>query len=289
MSGTFCIVAQGGGMVTAYHAEVIRAWRERFGFTRVHRIIANSGAAANFSYVVSGQEHYIEPIWRDLVSSGWFVRSLWHLYRRGVMNIDFLVDEEIRKRYPLDLSALKESGIAFEVGVTHAVTGKSTYFSTTSSNDFYELLRASCAVPYFYGRHVLLDGEYWCDGTIGSVLGLERAMDENNILLILTRPPIPIKNLTLLRKILRYFLLRTEQPRLQEAVWNMPAKFNEALLEIQRMREKKNIAVIQPKRRLPMMRIDTSMRRLNATIEQGYDDTTAQYEALETFLKKCGG
>ncbi|MEK7532312.1 MAG: patatin-like phospholipase family protein [Patescibacteria group bacterium] len=288
MDGTFCIVAQGGGMVAAYHAGVIRALKELFGFAMVHRIIANSGAAANFAYVVSGQERHIEPMWRDLVQSGQFVSSLWHLHRRGVMNIDFLVDDEIRKRYPLDVRALMESRIELEIGVTHAVTGQSVYFQKTDAIDFYELLRASCAVPYFYGKYVLLDGKYWCDGTIGSCTGIEQASNERNILLILTRPPRPIKKLTLLRKILRYFLLSAEYSGLQEAVWNMPAQFNHMMREIARMGEWKNMAVIRPKQKLPIMRIDTSVRRLNATIQQGYDDTTAQIGILEKFLKRCG-
>ena len=69
----FCIVAQGGGMTTAYHAGVIKAFKEKFGFEKLNLIVASSGAAATYSYLVSGQENLIEPIWIELVKSGKFV------------------------------------------------------------------------------------------------------------------------------------------------------------------------------------------------------------------------
>ncbi len=48
----FCIVAQGGGMTTSYHAGVVAALKQRFGFQRLNRVIASSGAAATYSYLV---------------------------------------------------------------------------------------------------------------------------------------------------------------------------------------------------------------------------------------------
>jgi len=282
---TFCIVAQGGGMIASYQAGVIRALKERFGLSRLGRVVASSGAAMNFSYVVSGQEHLIEPIWDGLIQSGRFISSLRHIHRRGVMDIDFLVDEMIRKRFPLDVAALMHSPVKFDVGVTHAITGSSWYFSKNVCECFfYELLRASCAVPYFYGKQVYLNGEYWYDGTIGSVVGLEQAINEQNILFILTRPPRPIRKLAVPRMVLRWLLLRSEHQALQRAILNMPREFNRALEDINELKKERNIVVIQPRKRLPIWRIDTSMERLRATIEQGYQDTLHNKKELEFFF-----
>jgi predicted patatin/cPLA2 family phospholipase len=287
MPETYCVIAPGGGMVAAYHAGVRKAWTEQFGPLNAHRYVANSGGACNFAYEASGQGHLMEPIWRDLVQSGQFVHSLWNIHRRGVMNIDFLVDEEIQHRFPMDVPSLKASSVGLQIGVTHSKEGYSRYFSKDFGGDFLELLRASCAVPYFFGKPVLVDDEYWYDGTIGSVVGIEHARDEQNILIILTRPLRPIGKYTLVRKILRYLLLRNEDPRLQRAVWDMPTMFNETLHEIGRLQDKKNVLVIQPRTKLPMFRIDTSIERLDATIAQGYRDTMYQSKEIELFLKKC--
>lgn len=276
------IIAQGGGMVAAYHVGVIRALRERFGFTKIRRIVASSGAAAVYVYLVSGQADLIEPIWYYLVKSGLFVDSWHHMLGKGIIDIDFLVDKVIKERYPLDLTAFQQSPITFDVGVTETDTDRSVFFPKDSEVDFYELLRASCAIPYFFGRHIMLVGRRYCDGTIGDVLGLGQVENDRKILIVLTRPDYSIKKFTLVRKILRWLLLRYEPIALQNKIWSMPAEYNLLNQRIASFSEGRNICVIRPAQRLPIKRIDTSIERLQATIERGYLDTIRTV-ALDSF------
>src|SRR3989344_3473406 len=104
MSG-ITLVAQGGGMTTAYHAGVVRALNERFGFDSITRVIASSGAAMTYAYVLSRQTHLIESIWYYLLESGHFVDPWHHKTGRNIIDIDFLVDDAIREQYPLDIDA----------------------------------------------------------------------------------------------------------------------------------------------------------------------------------------
>ena len=281
----FCIIGQGGGMITAYHTGVVSALKKRFGFKKLHRIVASSGAAAVYSYLVSGQENLIQPIWEDLVKSGKFVTPWKFPIGKSVMNINFLVDEMIQKRYPLNLPALKNNLTELEIGVTNAETGASIFFSKDNPINFYELLRASCAVPYFSEGKVCFGGRCYYDGTIGSVSGLERVFDEDNILVVLTRPSISLPKMFFFRKILRWLLIRNETIALQEAIWSMPARYEQIPSFIEEIRQKKNIAVIQPKKNLPIFRIDTRFSCLSQTIRQGYDDTM-NHRGLEDFFRK---
>lgn len=267
------IVAQGGGMVAAYHAGVIRALYERFGFTKIRRIVASSGAACVYAYLVSGQEDLIEPIWYYLFESGRFVDPWRHKLGRGVIDIDFLVDDAIKRRFPFNLAAFKKSPILFEVGVTETDTGRSVFFAKDEPPDFYELRRASCAIPYFFGKHINLRGRFYCDGTIGNVLGLEQVADDEKVLIILTRPDYPIRKFTIMRKILRWLLLRGESVALQEKIWSMPMEYNLLYQRIASFSQGRKVCVIRPLSRLPIKRIDNSIKRLTATIQQGYLDT----------------
>lgn len=281
----FCIIGQGGGMITAYHTGVISALKKRFGFKKLHRIVASSGAAAVYSYLVSGQENFIQPLWEDLVKSGKFVTPWKFPIGKRVMNIDFLVDEMIKDRYSLNLLALRSSPIKLEIGVTDAETGVSIFFSKDDPINFYELLRASCAVPYFSEGRVCFGSRCYYDGTIGSVSGLERIFDEDNVLIVLTRPSIPLPKLFFFRKVLRWLLIRNETTALQEAIWSMPARYEQIPRLIEEIRQKKNIAVIQPKENLPIFRIDARFNCLSQTIRQGYDDTM-NHHGLEDFFRK---
>lgn len=272
MSG-ITLVAQGGGMVTAYHAGVVRAIGERFGFDKIKRVIASSGAAATYAYLVSGQIDLIEPIWYYLIESGCFVDPWHHKSGRGVINIDFLVDNAIRERYPLNLDSFRKSPLAFDIGVTETETGHSRFFPKDTQLNLYELLRASCAIPYFYGKHVALAGQRYCDGTIGDVAGLTQIGNDSKILIVLTRPNRPLKKLLLARRILHWFLLRNEPVSLQEKIWAMPTEYNLLNRSIATFSKTKSVCVVRPQQKLPMWRIDTRVRKLTATIEQGYSDT----------------
>lgn len=282
---TFCILAQGGGMVTAYHAGVVRGLNDRFGFDNLGRVVASSGAAAIYAYLASGQQSFIIPIWQSLVRSKRFVTPWRHLTGRGVMEIDFLVDEMIKRIFPLDVKALCLSSVHLDIGVTETATGKSRFFSHQDVEDFHELIRATCAVPYFYGKSVALSGVKYCDGTIGDVLGLEQVQDERHILIVLTRPFRSLPQMIFIRKILRWLLLRNELLALQEAIWSMPTRYERVHQDIQRLMQEKNIAVICPPADLPMYRIDTSVARLERTIELGYRDVM-EHKGLVKFFTR---
>jgi predicted patatin/cPLA2 family phospholipase len=281
----FSIAAQGGGMTSAYHAGVIKGIKEKFGFDGLERVVASSGAAAVFTYLISQQDHLIESIWEYLITSGGFVDWRRYPIGKGVMNIDFLVDHVIRERFPLDLLALKNSDIKLDISVTHAMDGSSYFIPKSSELDFYEVLRASCAVPYFYGKKVPLGDHLYCDGVIGSVASLEAIQKEKNVILVLTRPFQKSPKLIILRKILQWLLISDESPELQRAIWNIPSRIDRLPDDILDLRGRCNLAVICPDERLPMFRIDNNLERLRRTIAQGYDDVMASSE-LDDFFKK---
>jgi predicted patatin/cPLA2 family phospholipase len=281
----FCITAHGGGMSACYHAGVIAALKEKFGFKKLSRVIATSGAAATYSYLISGQDHILRPTWIELVRSRRFIK-LWKFPPgKRVIDLDYLIDGVIKDRNALDLRALKGSPVKFEIGVTDVKTGEPLFFSKDSPVDFFEVLRASCCVPYFARNDVTLNGRSYCDGMVGSVSGLERTADEENVLLILTRPPKPLRKLHLLRKISSWLLLRDQTPELQKAIWNTVARYNDIPRYVQELRQRKNIAVIQPKRDLPALRLDTRADRVLRTIKQGYNDTIG-HEELDGFFAR---
>ncbi len=285
MSKGFVIAAQGGGMISAYHAGVIRALHERFGFEDLHAVAASSGAAAIYTYLASDQEQHIEPIWDALMRSKKFVLWKQHPLGSGILNIDFLVDEMIKKQFPLDVPALRKSSIQMNVGVTDSETGQPHFFSQHSNVDYHELIRASCAVPYFYGKHVSLDGRLYCDGSVGSPVSLEPLAGQQNILIVMTRPAGPFVKLFTIRKILQWFMIRHEPQALQEAIWTVPARFEQAYRDMDALAARYNVAVIAPQQKLSQRRIDPSLLRMHQTIDQGYRDAMS-HTGLEEFFRK---
>lgn len=282
MKEKFCIVAQGGGILTAYHAGVISTLKELNAVDKIDHIIASSGAATIYSYLVSKQEHFIEPIWECLMSSGKFINPLKHPLGKNILNIDFLIDT-IKTKYSLNIKKLKNSPTKLEIGLTNVINGKPVFLSNKSSVDFFELIRATCAVPYFYGKSVCINGNHYYDGTIGSVCGIEQVTGEKNILLVLTRPQKPLRKMAILRKIMSELLISNETEELQQTIWSMVERYNNIPNVINKLSKNKHIVVIQPKNKLPVFRIDNRLDRVKRTIRQGYYDTINSKE-LKGFL-----
>jgi predicted patatin/cPLA2 family phospholipase len=280
----FCIVAHGGGVISAYHAGVIKALKEKFGFHNLHRIVTSSGAAATYSYLVSGQGDKVANIWINLVKDKRFINFFKFPPGKGIINIDFVADDFVRKKCPLNVNSLKKSKIELDIGVTDANTGKAKFFSNTDKINFYELLRATCAIPYFYGKRVVLNGHEYYDGTIAGVKDEKVLNQEKNIIFIHTTPDKPAPKLLFFRKILRKILVGNESKELQEAIWKMMECPEEEKKFVEKIKEGgRNVAVIRPSNWLPMNRIDNRLSRLKKIIEQGYYDTINNKELEEFF------
>lgn len=285
-------------MTAAYHAGVIWGLKERFGesiLDRSDRIVASSGAAAVYHYWVSGQSELLPHIFDHLIQSRQFVnpKKIFTIPPlKRVMNISYLVNGVV-KAHPtlaLNLAAYMSSPIRLEVGLTNYQTGESRYIQKDDPGvDTYELLSASCSVPHFADRDFVTIGEDdWTDGNIGSLTGIERVGDEENVMVVLTKPANPLPERQLLRKLAAWALMKNRPPQLQTAIWNMMTQFGSIPEQIDTLRENnKNTVVIQPQDDLPMWRIDPRLSSLRRTIEQGRQDA-CNHQELDAFFDKIG-
>lgn len=298
LKSKFTIVGQGGGMVASYHIGVIQALQEKYPqqMKNLHRVVAASGAAAIFSYFVSEQAELQVSIFDCLFDSHKFVVPQRFPPGKHMMDIDFLVDEVIKNRFPLDVKSLKESQIKFDVGVTDYVTGRPRYIEKNSpeADNFYELIRASCAVPYFGHEPVSLGRDrrglhQFLDGNIGSVSGVDDVGNEENIIIILTRPLAePLPQRILVRKLAAWLLMRSFPPQIRQAIWNMLTQVGSLPGEVEALKKTRNVVVLEPSTPIDMWRIEIrkdGKKRLHKTIRQGYNDTMNNID-LEEFFKK---
>ena len=85
----------------------------------------------------------------------------WQLrIHKRIIDIDYLIDVVFKRQQPLDVKRLRESGMVFNVGTTSRDTGAVTYFSNKDTVDFFDMLRASKAMPVAYGKSVIINGAW---------------------------------------------------------------------------------------------------------------------------------
>ncbi len=80
-----------------------------------------------------------------------------------MMDVDYLVDTIIGKLEPLDLVKLASIKTRYFIAVKNVATGKGLYISCREKLNIHEVLRATKALPFFYGKKVNISGEYFSD------------------------------------------------------------------------------------------------------------------------------
>lgn len=170
----------GGSARTVYTAGVMYGLSQ-LGIPKPDILIAASGSAPTSVCYVTGQNEIIRTVWLECLST-WRFRSYFRFWK--ILNIDYLIDDVLRKRYPLDMQKLRESHIRVYFPLTNAQTGELQYVSNRDDLDFWQVLRASITVPIFTSLFSqkgspVADG-YFCDSTPASrfQLHIKRAIAE---------------------------------------------------------------------------------------------------------------
>ena len=163
--GKSALIAVGGGMRSVHGAGFLYALGKDLGlFPDI--LIASSGNSGNALYFAARQYEYLKRAWTDYVYGSRFIS--WKRFWK-VMDIDWLIDTIFKLELPLQIDDLLASPVKAFISVTEALSGKNRYL-TPQEVDPYELLRASKAIPFFFGRTVELKGKKYFDGEIGPTL-----------------------------------------------------------------------------------------------------------------------
>ena len=183
------LVVQGGGMRGIYSMGVLKALGDaglRPGFDHV---FGSSAGAVNGAYFVAGQEQaaldgYIEDLSRkDFINP---------LRLRRILDVDFMVDEVVKRRRRLDLDRLRAARTRLHVSLTDARDGTLRVVTADEPGvDLYEAFRATSALPILYGRSIRVGTSEYMDGGITDYVPLVTALEAGctDILVVITREP----------------------------------------------------------------------------------------------------
>lgn len=161
---------------------------EALGLTRAFdEVYACSSGAINAAYFLAGQAAYSVSIYYDEVNNRQFINPL---RIKNILSMDFLFDEVIKRRKPLDVEQLLASPTNLRISITDARTGAG--FLVDSQDGQYALLdslRASATHPLLSERSIRLGNRDCFDGGFANPLPIKEALEAGatDILLLLTR------------------------------------------------------------------------------------------------------
>jgi len=142
-------------------------------------VYGSSAGAINGAYLLAGQAAYATTVYYQDLDNVTFVNLLRPLVGLPIMSLEYLIDEVMVNRKPIDWRRVLESAIPLRIVATslrrgHAVTLQN--FSTRE--DLFQAMRASARVPLVAGGPVIVDGDPCMDATICQTIPYEATLND---------------------------------------------------------------------------------------------------------------
>ena len=277
-----CLILEGGAMRGMYTSGVIDTFLENN--IHVDGIIGvSAGALFGVNYcskqigrALRYNKKYINDKTVDYMSFKSLIKT------GNLINKDFAFNELPFKLDVFDEKEFQKSKTDFYATITNVKTGKAEYVKIENTEKQMEVFRATGAMP-FVSQFVEIDNKLYLDGALGDSIPITQTMKMgyDKLIVVLTRPLNYKKKkpLEILAKI-KY----KEYPNLIDAINTRYKKYNETIVKIIDLENKKEIIVIRPTKDLKIKRIERNVDKLQEMYDLGVSDCKKLLPNIKSFL-----
>lgn len=267
------IISNGGGIKCAYSAGVLYALATIYNVGKPEIIVGSSGSVGTLAYFDTNQYECIKNIWTESLASEKFISKKRF---KKIMDIDYLIDDIFKKQKPLDYKKLANSPTKFFVAATQYETGERIFFDSKKINIF-KIMRASKAMPIFYGNKIIINNKKYIDGSIGEDMpsNINKALDLGaKHIIVVKNGNKPSGKVSLFWQTYSFFVNKNLRRSIN--------KYLNRRLNINNFPDS-NIIVLEPSQEIKMHPLDNSKKNLKHLFDLGYNDTKNNHK-LKTFL-----
>jgi len=287
------LVLEGGGMRAGFVAGALMAFMDR-GLIGFDAALAVSASVPSLGYFAAGQRKEMEDVWRQELNNPKLVcyrnipaASLAPSVKRPVLNIDYLVYDIFRARYPINMEAVLGNPMECHFAATIAPHGKLALLSP-KWGDIYAIFKACMAVPGCYPGTVCIDENEYVDGGMANPLPVRGFIDQatDRVVAVLSKPidcesdPPTFLERTLFWRYFKKYDWMIE--RLFEAAQIYADEVN--YLEMLTQQTPPRSLIISPDRMPPAKFITRDRTKINRTIDMGYRAVEAIEHAIRDFM-----
>lgn len=265
------LVVEGGGMRGSHSCGVLMALIEH-GFFEFDVVAATSAGACTAAFLVSRQFDLLPQIWTEHLHGSQFIKFRNILRRQSsVMDLDYLIDQVFTNSQPLNTEEIRKSKTTFYMVATHCHTGKPQYFEG-HKDPVLPALKASSALPLAYHQPVIIDGNPYIDGGLSDAIPLQKVIDAGctEAIVILTRPQGYRKKSPFIDVMPAYY--RKRFPHLAQEIKRRHERYNSVIQRLENNDFPIKLLVIRPSVSPLATRLTTNLKKIKASILQGYQD-----------------
>ncbi|MGR5166047.1 patatin-like phospholipase family protein [Vibrio astriarenae] len=191
MDSRFALVVQGGGQKGAFAAGVLDYFKKQ-EFDPFSLYLGTSAGALNVAAYVAGQPGLGLDFILNYSTQNRFFDFNKFLRKEQPMDLDWAFQFVETGEFPLDIekgkSRLGRNRQALAC-ITHVEEMKDYYYPIFADN-WFDVLRATCAIPMLYFHDIEFDGATWVDGGVTASIPVQEAYRRgaNEIVVITTAP-----------------------------------------------------------------------------------------------------
>jgi len=266
------------------------------GLTNFGAALAVSASVPTLAYFAAGQREEMESVWRHELNTPNLVcyrnipaASLSLSTERPVIDIDYLVYEVFKNKYPLDIQSLLKSRIDCLFALTKSPEGSLT-FLRPGDDDIYKTFKAALAVPGCYPGTVCVgDHEYIDGGTVNPLPARALFREKTNRIMAILSKPLDCERdpPSLFERALfwRYF---HKYEWMIDKLHKAGQAYNEEASSLEHLAQETppRALVICPDKMPPARFITRNRRKINQTIDLGYKKVEEFEDEIRRFVKK---
>ncbi len=246
-SGTMTGLVDCGGGMRGIYTSGIYDYLLDHDITIEYGIGVSAGAANMISYL-AGQRGRTLTFFADYTFRREYM-GLGNWFKSGnYLNLEYIYSTLTNRggEYPLDYDSFLRSTCAYHVVATEAATGKPHYFTREDlSQDSYDVLKASCAIPLAC-RPYPVQGKLYFDGGVSDPIPYRKAFADgcDKVVVLITRQESYIKekqkNMRLLAWALRKY------PQVVRLLRHRHEAYNQAIAGVKELAAQGKILLVAP-------------------------------------------
>lgn len=203
---------------------------------------------------------------------------------RCYFGLQFTYDTIPNELIPFDYETFAAFPGEVEAVVTNMDTGKAEYLPVPKRDEHFELLQATCALPFLFPVYHI-DGKPYMDGGTADAIPYNRAVEKgcDRIVVILTRERSYIRKQESLQPLIDRFYRK--YPKFCDTMRRRADDYNACRGRLFRLEREGKVLIIAPKCTRGFSRTERDVEKIKVLYQDGYQQAVARQEEIRTFLK----
>lgn len=285
------LIVQGGGQRGAFAAGVLDCFIQQ-QYDPFKLYIGTSAGALNLCTFITKQDGAGLDFILNLTTSDKFFDLSKLIRNKEGMNLDWAFSHMQSSDMPIDLKrGLAHLGEHREAlaCVTNADNLQQSYYPIFTEN-WFEVLKATCAIPLLYNNEVSFDNQQWVDGSVADTIPVQEAVrrEHKNIIVITTAlATVPetdsYTSFDLLKNsIEKNITLYRQQLETQHSFEKLQILKKEILTKLSTVKKLNTEKILPESAQIWFEQKQLELKKTSTQIKQNFANTS-QYKAMEMY------